>query len=198
MHNVILQAILSPPLWEALTSRVTRSADGKGSHITVCVNVYVSRMLSTSLCGMTHTACGQHISWCAAFYGQIRVRSRCACPETKAYSSSRGTAAHCLKIGTGLKRAVSFRPWPIYPLCWPRYNVCQSTASTDTRHFIPSIWTGSLWIWYIEQMFLYVLQCTIYMAPSVYWGWGGSLTVLSFSRHFKVGLYWCALAILSL
>ena len=33
---------------------VTRSADGKGSHITVCVNAYVTRMLPTSLCGMTH------------------------------------------------------------------------------------------------------------------------------------------------
>ena len=90
IHKAILQAILlSPPLWEAITCCVTRSADGKGSHITVCVNAYVTRMLPISLCGMTHTACGQHISWCAAFYGPISVRSRCACPETKACSSSK-------------------------------------------------------------------------------------------------------------
>ena len=68
---------------------VTGSAGRKGSHITVCVNAYVTRMLPTSLCGMTHTACGQHISWCAAFYCPIRVRSKCACPETKACSSSK-------------------------------------------------------------------------------------------------------------
>ena len=117
MHKAILQAILlSPPLWEAISRCVTRSTDGKGSHITVCVNAYVTRMLPTSLCGMTHTDCGQHIGWCAAFYGPIRVRSRCSCPETKACSSSRGTAAHCLEVGTGLKRAVSFRLWPTYPL----------------------------------------------------------------------------------
>ena len=163
---------MSPPLWEAIACCVTRSADGKGSHITVCVNPYVTRMLPTSLCGMTHTDCGQHISWCGAFYCPIRVRSRCACPETKACSSSKGTAAHCLKVGTGLKRAVSFRPWPIYPLCWPRGNVCQATASTDTTHLTLSVWTGSLWVWYIEQLFVYVLQRTTYMAAIVYLGGG--------------------------
>ena len=160
---------MSPPLGEAISYCVTRSADGKGSHITVCANAYVTRMLPTSLCDMTHTACGQHISWCAAFYDPISVSSRCACPETKACSSSRGTAAHCLKAGTGLKPAVSFRSWPIYPLCWPRNNVCQFPTSTVTTHLTLSVWTGFLWIWYIQQIFLYVLQSKIYMAPSVFW-----------------------------
>ena len=166
-----------PPLEEAIAYCVTRSADGKGSHIISCVNAYVTRMLPIYVCGMTHTACGQHISWCAAFCGPINVSSRCACPETKACSSSRGTAAHSLKVGTGLKRAVSFTSWPIYRLYWKRGNVCQSTTSTSHCPSGPDPCgsdTSSRCL------------CTYCFSS------------LSFSRHCNVGLYWCALAILSL
>jgi hypothetical protein len=154
---------------------------------------------------LTSPECCQHpcVRWHTQLVGSTSVgvlhftAQKCACPETKTFtsSSSRGTAAHCLKVGTGLKRAVSFRPWPIYPLYRPRGNGCRSTASNNTTHFTLSIWTGSLWIWNFQQMFVYVLQRTIYMAAIVYWGGGSLLCVIGVSN---VRMYWSALKLTSL
>ena len=152
-------------------------------------------MLPTSLCGMKHIACGQRIVWCAAFYGPIRVSSKCVCPETKAYSSSRGTAAHCLDVGTGLKRAVSVRPWPIYPQYWTRGNVCQFTASTDTTHFTLYVWTGSLWNWNIPEKFAYVLLGIYICLWACIRGGGRRVTVICFVVAVICGVNWCALVI---